>query len=213
MTKVIQLAAVALLATAPLAAGHASPVTVDFSGTVSLPGLGYTVGTAYSGEFTYDTTAAFLSGGINFAFYQLAPGAFTVNIGADTLTNTGSGNNIEVINLGGVGDLLIGGFTMTGTGPLNGSGVFPEFFGSSDPSFAALTLPSQFPTDFTTTSLNYFVNNVDSFGSIRNYAQANPVPEPLGISLFATGLAALVLTRRKNAGKPRSARQRGARLT
>jgi hypothetical protein len=123
MSRLVSMVAAALMvAGAPIAAS-ADSVTIDFSGTVSTAGAGYAVGTAYSGQFTYDTNAALISTGGNYKEYALATGAFTITIGGNTLTNASGGfpNNIEVSNSG---QFEVAGNTMTGTGQLSGHSIF-----------------------------------------------------------------------------------------
>jgi hypothetical protein len=175
-------------------------VTVDFSGALPTDAYGYTAGTAFNGEFSYDTKAPVGIPDINgVIFYQLALGAFTFHIGSDTLTD---GDPEHLVKLEDDGGLQIYGTFMTGSGPLNGHSIVPDFTGSSDPSIQSLTLPTTFPTDFTSATV---VSNYDfdsSFGSIK-YAQVNiatAVPEPSTWAMVILGFCGVgfMAYRRKN---------------
>jgi hypothetical protein len=192
MISLVKAVSAAMVIAAPLVA-QATPVTVDFSGTVATAGEGYVVGTPFSGQFTYDTGATIRGTGGNFRDFVLASSAFTFNIGGDTLTDSGTNNSLQVTQLG---EFAVLGNVMTGTGPLNGGGVFPIFFGSSAPSFNALLLPATFPTDFTSTDMRYFVTIPSSFGPLGSFAQVG-IPEPMGLSLIVSGLFGLSAARRK----------------
>jgi hypothetical protein len=118
--------------------------------------------------------------------------AFTLNIGSDKVS-LGPGPTIEIVKSSGRFEVLAES-GLTGTGPLAGNDVFLAFIGSSNSDIANLKLPSNFPTDFTSTDLSYLIKGqVDSLhdlGPLTSFSST--VPEPASLTL--AGVVAAVLS-------------------
>lgn len=190
-----------LIASLPLltSAGPALASTVDvtFSGTFDTGPLS---GSSFSGTVTYDTNAAIVFSGANFRQFALATDALTVTIGSDTVHNTNGNVNVpDVIQVSDFGRLAFQGNTMAGSGPLDGFNATAFFEFSSDPAFAALSLPFPFPTDFSDPRLAVNTAGGFSSGSIEEFSAVNTsgVPAPSTAVLFASGATALALLRRR----------------
>jgi PEP-CTERM motif-containing protein len=187
-----------VLATAVVASSSASTVKVDYSGTLTTAIPSFFVGESFSGSFTYDTTAPVVVPGGNFTGYAMAPGAFSLTIGGNTVSNY-NGNalfpdNFYVTNFGDFA-LTVNG--ATGSGPLNSPGttIGVRFFGSNDPAFAAMTLPFPFPTDFTSSTIIFSTSlaGPSARGSITSFSATNTpaVPEPATWAMMLLGFAGL----------------------
>jgi|SRR5262245_3237283 len=191
---ILTLLIVSLPLLSPIGPALASTVDVTFSGVFDDGPLS---GSSFSGTVTYDTNAAIIFNGGNFRQFALATGALIVTIGSDTVHNT-NGNFPDGIAVTNFGSLEFDGNTVAGSGPLDGFSAFPTFQFSSDPAFAALSLPFPFPTDFNDSNL--VVNSVGglSSGPITAFSAVNTpsVPAPSAAVLFATGASALALLRR-----------------
>jgi hypothetical protein len=155
---------------------------VDYSGTVTGAGAPYATGTLFSGSFTYDPTASptnIVSGGAAFPLV-----AFSFDIGGDQLSDSSAS-----ISLTDLGDFRVQSDVLAGTGPLAGNGVFMDFGGTSYTTFA--TLPSSFPTDFTTAIASYIDNGRGPLGPINSLSQV-AAPEPASLTLLGIGAASLL---------------------
>jgi len=180
---------------APICPALASTVDVTFSGAFDNGPLN---GSSFSGTVTYDTNAAIIFNGANFRNFALATGALTVTIGGDTVHNINKVSIPDDIEVTDFGRLAFEGKTVAGSGPLDGFNATAFFEFSSDPAFAALSLPFPFPTDFSNPRLA--VNSAGGFssGSITAFSAVNTpsVPAPSAAVLVATGASALALLRR-----------------
>src|SRR5215468_4619953 len=134
---------VSLTLLAPICPALASTVDVTFSGAFDNGPLN---GSSFSGTVTYDTNAAIIFNGANFRNFALATGALTVTIGGDTVHNINKVSIPDDIEVTDFGRLAFEGKTVAGSGPLDGFNATAFFEFSSDPAFAALSLPFPFPT-------------------------------------------------------------------
>ena len=204
--KVLPLLSLLLLF--PMRSSFASTVEVSFSGVIDASDIaGILIGTSFSGEFIYDTNSSILFTGANFRHFALDTGAFSLNVGADSLTNTNGNASfpdlVQVTTFVTFGNLEIAGQAMAGSGPLDGGSAFVFFDHSLDSAITALTLPFPFPTDFQTFSLLVLAPGFDApsaSGDITFFSVVNTptdVPEPGAVTLFSSGLAVLALVRRR----------------
>jgi hypothetical protein len=182
----------------PCAPASAEVVTVAFSGTIdstAIPGL--SVGTQFSGSFTYRTDLPVIFSFATFADWNIATGSLIISADG-TVANTNAGVPALLDDVGvndfGFGSLDDSGI-MSGSGPLNNEGVLVTFFGSQNPAFseAPLALPVPFPTDFTSAELLTFGppgSGFQEFGTITSFAA---VPEPGAWPLLLGGVAVTIL--------------------
>ena len=206
---------VAVVATLPMAA-QAAPITFSFTGTITSINdplnafAGISSGTAFSGSYTFDSTTPDADGSETVGRYAGALQAFTLNIGAYSLTfpgegspnqvvvrnNIGAGGTIDTYNVladfvafGGYGDFDLLGLGGQGPNTVFGSDALP-----STPDFFA---------DLATTTfwLDLKEQSKGSTGALRGTLTAltttTSVPEPGVLGLLGLGLLGLGLMRRQ----------------
>lgn len=200
------------------AAAHASPLTLNFSGSVDLSGSGGAAVNPFSGFFTWDTTKTPVPGGgdanselYEFEAYQLifngvdktrgpgGAGVFVVNDADPFLTGT----NVDALLFVAVIDnnVTVGGIT--------GHTLLVLGFSGPTTTWNTLSLPtdysflSRLPNRFSAVSLE--VPGQGDANDVllgRGSVAATPVPEPATLMLTALGLAGVVWR------APRRGRQR-----
>lgn len=184
----------------PSAPASASAVAVTFSGTIDSTAIaGLSVGTPFSGSFTYRTDLPIIFSFPNFADWNIDTGSLIINADG-TVANTNAGAP-QILDDVGIDDFGLGTLddsgVMGGSGPLNDVAVLVTFFGSQDPAFSAspLQLPVPFPTDFTSAellTLGPAGSGFEEFGRITSFAS---VPEPATWLLLLGGVSAMILAK------------------
>jgi hypothetical protein len=164
--------------------GRADIITVDYSGstTASIP---YAAGTAFSGSFSYDTTAVGTANGNN--AFDFPAVSFTLTIAGENY----SGNS-PFIDLNNTGQFEVEQQMVSGSfGAIHGNKMFLFFDGSSFTDDSAL--PATFPTDFTSASLDYtFSRNSMSAEAPITFSPSSATPEPTSLTLVGIGATGLL---------------------
>lgn len=172
--------------------GTVSHITIDQTGQVSASGI--SSGTAFSGQFAFDTDAVG-SGGTTSSTY----GALGINVAFDTGQNAASGNSTIQINNGIPADQ----FRFIGNGSTSSSFAYDDEFSlqidleeATGTIFDGTTLPlALLLTDFTSTQFIFVGIDgalIDIFrGNLTSLTQVSPVPLPAALPLFLTMLAGM----------------------
>jgi hypothetical protein len=208
---------VALVATLPMAA-QAAQITFSFTGTITSISdplnafAGVSSGTTFSGSYTFDSTTADADSSATIGRYAGALEAFTLNIGAYSLSfpgegspnqivvrnDVGAGGNIDTYNVladflgfGGYSDIDLLGLGGQGPNTVFGSDALPltpDFFASL--TFTTFQLDLKEQSKGTTGTLR---------GTLTSLTTTTSVPEPGVLGLLGLGLLGLGLMRRRRA--------------
>ena len=191
------------------ATAEASTLTLFFSGSVDLSGMGGGADSPYSGFFTWDPAKTPFETDPNSALYfvesyqlilngvdrTLGPGNAGLVVGNDGDLNGGPGNNDALLFLA----VLDNNVTING---VTGDTLFVLGFLGDTSFWNTLSLPTDYsflsmPTRFSAVSLEVTGEGDDVQVGEGGPFVATPVPEPATLTLTALGLAGVVTRARR----------------
>jgi hypothetical protein len=198
----------------------ASPLTLNFSGSLDLTSSGGSTDNPFSGFFTWDTTQAAGPGGdASTAFYSLVEYELILN-GAVVDPTLGAGlivvNDADLFGTGVMQDALLFFATVQNDATVNGvTGTMGFIGGIVGPSttWAVPSLPQDYsflstmPTRFSAMSLEVPGGEDNGDANDLNLGsgsfEVRPVPEPASLALTAVGMAAALARGRRRRAQPR----------
>jgi hypothetical protein len=177
---------------------HASPLTLDFSGTVDLTDLGGLASNTFSGSVTWDPSQSpFLEGTgggpgnpTDIAQYVMVSESLSVDgidLTAHINPSTSTSGTLIQMQVPPLSALFGAFFAFSSTQNVNGA-QFISFLAEIESPFTSLALPS----DFTFVRSETFTLSDFAFPQTFGTLSATPLPEPATLTLTALGLGGVI---------------------